>query len=419
MKGLWHRQPNDRFKERGHTFNEGMSPITEKIVLFGAAGAIQGNSIHPYIRFLLHRSGAQNIRPLPLINGVLCTLPEKKTVAMLARNANIFSLEDNSTVRLLPVFHESDRFRPNDRGVQTTALKFERGRQLIPWGVARIGANRVWGQSRGTGVKIAVIDTGIDSSHPDLADNVRAGINLINPTLPPKDDYGHGTHVAGIIAAVDNDAGVIGVAPAVHLYPVKALNWRGEGTLADVLQALDWCVKQRMDVINMSFGIDTPSQALHTAIRRAVQAGCVIVAAAGNDGRSQTVDYPAAYNEVIAVGAADEHDRLAWFSSRGPEVKLVAPGTGVLSTATGNNYLRLDGTSMAAAHVSGAIALLLQVIKRTRPGTALQYLLNSVEVLPGLSAEEKGVGLIKVDRALAQLGGNVGHRAHVTSISKF
>lgn len=390
MTDLCCRAPNDR--------------PNEKIVLLGTARAMQGNSIHPYFRSLLYRSGAQNIRLLPLINGVLCTLPEEKIFRVLTKNDPTFTVEDNATVRLLPVFHEDKLFRPTEGYPYLTTLAMDRDRQLIPWGIARIGANLVWGQSRGREVKIAVIDTGIDSSHPDLAANVRAGINLINPKSPAKDDHGHGTHVAGIIAAVDNGAGVIGAAPAAHLYPVKALDQWGEGKLANVVRALDWCVQRRMDVINMSFGIDTPSQALHTAIRRAVEAGCTVVAAAGNDGRSQSVDYPAAYNEVIAVGAVDEYDNLAWFSSRGPEVTLVAPGNKVLSTAIGSRYLRLNGTSMAAAHVSGAIALLLQAIKPAGPGAALRSLHNSIEVLSGLSAEEQGAGLPRVDRALARNG---------------
>ncbi|MFA4885035.1 MAG: S8 family peptidase [Desulfotomaculaceae bacterium] len=394
MEALWLHQPN--------------AGRNERIILFGIAGAIQGNLIHPYCHYLLYHTGAQNIRPLPLINGVLCTLPEEKTVTMLARNAYIHSVEENSAVRLLPFFNENHH-NLNDPPIKTNTIKFEKGYQLIPWGIGRIGANLVWRQSRGKEVKIAIIDTGVDFSHPDLADNVRTGINLLNPQLLAGDDHGHGTHVAGIIAAVDNDAGVVGIASDASLYPVKALNLRGEGSLADVIRALDWCVEQRMDVVNMSFGIDRPSQALHTAISRAVQAGCMVVAAAGNHGINS---YPAAYNEVIAVGAADEYDNIAWFSSRGPEVKLVAPGTKVISTSTGNSYLRLNGTSMAAAHVSGAIAILLKALKRSSKEAVLKYILKSAEVLPGFSDEEQGAGMLRVDRALSELDGKVDFRAY-------
>ena len=397
MECLWPRQSYDRQNER--------------IILFSIAGAIQGNLIHPYFHYLLYRSGAQNIRPLPLINGVLCTLPDEKTVTLRARNTFIHSVEENSIVRLLPFFHESTN-NLNNLLIKMNTVKFEKGRQLIPWGIGRIGANLAWRQSRGKEAKIAIIDTGVDFSHPDLADNVRTGINVLNPQLPAGDDHGHGTHVAGIISAVDNDAGVVGIASDAILYPVKALNLRGEGSLADVIRALDWCVEQRMDVVNMSFGIDRPSQALHTAISRAVQAGCMVVAAAGNHGINRTVDYPAAYNEVIAVGAADEYDNIAWFSSRGPEVKLVAPGTKVISTSTGNSYLRLNGTSMAAAHVSGAIAILLKALKRSSKETVLKYILKSAEVLPGFSDEEQGAGMLRVDRALSELDGKVDFRAY-------
>ncbi len=377
-----------------------------RIILFSMAVAVQGNLIHPYCHYLLYHAGVQNIRPLPLINGVLCTLPEEKTVTMLARNAYIHSVEENSVVRLLPFFNENHH-KLNEPPIKTNTIKFEKGRQLIPWGIGRIGANLVWRQSCGKEVKIAIIDTGIDFSHPDLADNVRTGINLLNSQLLARDDHGHGTHVAGIIAAADNDAGVVGIASGACLYPVKVLNHRGEGYLADVIRALDWCVKQRMDIINMSFGINRHSQALYTAINRAVQAGCIVVAAAGNHGGNKTVDYPAAYGEVIAVGATDEYDNIAWFSSHGPEVKLVAPGTKVLSTSTGNSYLRLDGTSMAAAHVSGAIAILLKALKRSKKETVLKCITKSTEALPGFSDEEQGAGLLRIDRALSELSRKV------------
>lgn len=389
MEGLWLRQPN--------------AGQNERIILFVMAGAIQGNLIHPYCHYLLYHAGVQNIRPLPLINGVLCTLPEEKTVTMLASNAYIHSVEENSVVRLLPFFNENHH-KLNEPPIKTNTTKFEKGRQLIPWGIGRIGANLVWEQSRGKEVKIAIIDTGVDFFHPDLADNVRTGINLLKPQLLAGDDHGHGTHVAGIIAAVDNDAGVVGIASDANLYPVKVLNHRGEGYLADVIRALDWCVKQRMDIINMSFGVNRKSQALHIAVNRAVQAGCIVVAAAGNHGGgNKTVDYPAAYSEVIAVGAADEYDNIAWFSSRGPEVNLVAPGTRVLSTSTGSRYLRHDGTSMAAAHVSGAIAILLKALKRSKKETVLKYITKSAEVLPRFSYEEQGAGLLRIDRALSEL----------------
>lgn len=388
MKGLWPPGP-------GYTSGE-------KIVLFRAPGAVRGNLVRPHLWHLLRRLGAQDIRPLPLVNGVVCALPSQvqARAAEMAAHPEVAAVEDNLPVRLFPVFH--DDLGPRLVPYRAGALKrpATEGRQIIPWGVARIGAHLVWPQSRGAGVKVALIDTGVDPSHPDLAANLRGGINLINPRLPANDDHGHGTHVAGTVAAVDNAAGVVGVAPGAHLYAVKALDRWGRGTLAGVIGALDWCVEHGMDVINMSFGVDAPSPALHAAITRTVQAGCTVVAAAGNDGRRRSVDYPAAYAEVIAVAAVDEHDQLAGFSSRGPEVKVAAPGTKTLSTAPDNGYVRLSGTSMAAAHVSGAVALLLGLLKQADPRTVLQHLVRGAEVLPGLSSEEQGAGLVRIDRTL-------------------
>ena len=232
----------------------------------------------------------------------------------------------------------------------------------IPWGVDRVRAPQAWQaggeRARGAGVKVAVIDTGIDCSHPDLACADSEGANIIDPTAAPKDDNGHGTHVSGTIAARWNGRGVAGVAPLSRVLPVKVLDAGGGGTLSDIIKGIAWAADHGAQVINMSLGAPRGSKALQQVIQKARSQGVVIVAAAGNEGPKEgTVDYPAAYPEVIAVAASDAKDNVASFSSRGPQVALIAPGVDVLSTVPGGGYAKHSGTSMAAPHVAGLAAI--------------------------------------------------------------
>jgi len=232
--------------------------------------------------------------------------------------------------------------------------------QELPWGVDHIDAEYAWATATGAGVKVGVLDTGIDKDHPDLDGNIKGGTNYVgkgrrvNPGAWD-DDNGHGTHVAGIIAAENNDIGVVGVAPEASLYGVKVLDRNGSGWLSDVIAGLDWCVANNMDVVNMSLGTDSDIQAFGDACNAASTAGLLLVAAAGNDG--DAVDYPAAYDSVIAVAATDSLDARPYWSSFGPEVAIAAPGVGIYSTYKGGGYDTLSGTSMAAPHVTGTLAL--------------------------------------------------------------
>ncbi|SFR18261.1 Subtilase family protein [Desulfoscipio geothermicus DSM 3669] len=164
------------------------------------------------------------------------------------------------------------------------------------------------------------MDTGIDLSHPDLLANIKGGYNAIKPNKSPADDNGHGTHVAGIIAAVNDNIGVVGVAPQAELYAVKVLSANGSGYLSDIIEGLEWCITNNMQVINMSLGTSSEVQSFHDAVIKVYNAGIVMVAAAGNSGPGDnTVEYPAKYEEVIAVSATSDNDAIASFSSRGPD----------------------------------------------------------------------------------------------------
>ncbi|MCS4542065.1 MAG: S8 family peptidase [Euryarchaeota archaeon] len=236
--------------------------------------------------------------------------------------------------------------------------------QETPWGVRRIGADVAWSITKGTGVKVAILDTGIDYNHPDLDANIKGGIDLVGKgySTNPRDwndKNGHGTHCAGIVAAEDNSIGVVGVAPEASLYAVKVLNDGGLGFTSDIIEGIDWCASNGIQVISMSFGSSAPSDAERQACNNASNLGLLLVAAAGNDGPSNnTINYPAGYDSVIAVGATDSSDQIAYFSSRGTQIELVAPGVSIYSTYKGDDYATLSGTSMSCPHVSGTAALI-------------------------------------------------------------
>jgi subtilisin family serine protease len=267
-------------------------------------------------------------------------------------DAVVIDIDDSAKQNLK---NNSDVLRIED-DVEVSLLSIKTAPQTIPWGISRVQAPAVWPSNTGQGIKVAIVDTGIDLKHPDLLANLRTGINIIRPTRTPDDDNGHGSHVAGIIGALSNTVGVVGIAPNVELYPVKVLKSNGVGYLSDIIAGIDWSVAHGMDVINLSLGTTTDIQSMHDAVARADQAGVIVVAAAGNSGG--TVMYPAAYTEVISVGMIDENGQVNQYSSRGTALELVAPGSNIYSTYRGRTYRMMTGTSMASPHVAGAAALL-------------------------------------------------------------
>jgi subtilisin family serine protease len=258
--------------------------------------------------------------------------------------------------------------------------------QVIPWGIKAVKAPDAFVVSRGAGVTVCVIDTGIQASHPDLLGNVVGGENFVvmkgsvNPAAWA-DDNGHGTHVAGTLAALDNGIGVVGVAPASKLFAVKVLNSRGTGYVSDIAEGIRSCVANGAKVINMSIGSSAGSALLQDAIAYAKNAGVVSVAAAGNE--SGPVSYPAKYPEVIAVSAVDASMRIAYFSNTGSEVDFAAPGVSVLSSTQGSAYATFSGTSMASPHVAGVAALMIS-------SGALGLSADSI----GLSPLQQGQGFV-------------------------
>lgn len=239
------------------------------------------------------------------------------------------------------------------------------------WGVQHIQAGTAHARNvTGTGVRVAVIDTGIDCTHPDLAANCAGGYDFVNDDSDPMDDHGHGTHVAGTVAAVSNGVGLVGVAPDVELYAIKVLDNTGFGWWSDVIAALQWAVDHGIQVTNNSYADDSATDpsapgpaALRAAFDNAEAAGVLHVAAAGNsgnaDGTGDNVPYPARFASVVAVAATDESGSRASFSSTGPSVEFAAPGVEITSTALGGGYGSGSGTSFASPHAAGAAALVI------------------------------------------------------------
>lgn len=277
--------------------------------------------------------------------------------------------------------------------------------QVIPWGIQQIGANVAWSATTGAGIKVAVVDTGIQAAHPDLSANYKGGVNIISSRRSPEDDNGHGTWCAGMIAAANNTIGVVGVAPKASLYAVKVLDRNGSGFASDVIKGIEWCVAQQMDVVSMSLGMNADVQALRDVCAQAYDAGLVLVAAAGNDGDADAatddVDYPGAYDSVIAVGATDSQNMHPSWSSDGSTVELSAPGVQIRSTYKGSAYAIGDGTSAACPHVSGSAALLLAA----EPGLSpydLRVRLTSTATDLGTTGWDVffGAGLVNVPASL-------------------
>lgn len=233
------------------------------------------------------------------------------------------------------------------------------------WALSKIQAVDAWQVTSGSpDILIAVLDTGIDQQHEDLADKVVASVNFTDsPTV--SDVYGHGTHVAGIIAAsVDNDFGIAGLAPDCRLMNVKVANDRGLCDAAAVAKGIVWAIDNGARVINLSLTISEPTQSLEKAVDYAWSKGAVIIAAAGNDGGT-TPMYPAFFAHSLSVTSTDRDDRPGRMAKHGDWVDVAAPGVNIYSTLPDNSYGYKSGTSMAAAYVAGMAGLLFTVTSDT------------------------------------------------------
>lgn len=266
--------------------------------------------------------------------------------------------------------------------------------QTVPWGITRVQAPAVHNRGiTGSGVRVAILDSGI-STHEDL--NVRGGVSFVPGETTYADLNGHGTHVAGTVAALNNSIGVVGVAPSADLYAVKVLGANGRGSVSGIAQGLEWAAQNNMHIANMSLGAEGPSSTLERAVNYATSRDVLVIAATGNNG-SGSVGYPARYANAMAVGATDQNNRRANFSQYGTGIDIVAPGVNVQSTYPGNRYVSMNGTSMATPHVAGAAALVKQRYPSWNATQIRDHLKNTATNLGNSS--QFGSGLVNAEAA--------------------
>jgi thermitase len=292
---------------------------------------------------------------------------------------------------------------------------------------ADIDAPEAWASTRGAGVTVAVVDSGVDLGHPDLAGRLTAGHDFVDDDSIPADLNGHGTHVAGTIAAGENGVGAIGVAPAALVMPLRVLDAGGSGNSADVAAAFAYAGDHGARVVNASLGSEYPSLAEREAIR--AHPGTLFVVAAGNGGADGvgddndggTAEYPCAYDEpnLVCVGSSDSDDARSVFSNFGAvSVDLFAPGENIVSAyirgrttyldhyfGTGDGYELMLGTSMAAPHVAGAAALALAARPSAATAQVKAALLDGADRLPDLAGRAVSGGRLNAAAAVALASG--------------
>jgi major intracellular serine protease len=285
----------------------------------------------------------------------------------------------------------------------------------IPFGVKMLQAPQVWEKGeKGAGIVVAILDTGIDTEHPDLKDNIIGGRNFTDEGRHDdfRDGNGHGTHVAGTIAAVENGSGVVGVAPEAKLLIGKVLGSDGSGSHAGIIKAIQWATdwrgenNERVRVINMSLGGGYNDPRMYKAILRACAAGIVVCVASGNEGdaKEETYEfsYPALYSECATIAACDEDKKLAYFSNNSLQVDFIGAGVKVLSTYPTSQYATLSGTSMATPHISGAFALAIAIgekqFKRTLTTQEIYGLMAKCTCSLGYEKSSEGNGLPELTR---------------------
>lgn len=262
-----------------------------------------------------------------------------------------------------------------------------------PWGWERMNGHKT--TLTGKGIVVAVLDTGVDVNHPALKHCIKDSFNAFDRSKSVTDDSGHGTHVAGIIAA-KRTVNAAGLAPGIELLAIKVLDKDG-GTLASVASGIVWAVNQKARIINLSLGLSEHSIAVEKAIEYAEKHGCLVVCAAGNDKAARPA-FPARLDKAIAVSACDMFDKLTPVSNYGDGIDFIAPGARIRSTTINSGYAELSGTSMAAPHVTAALALAMEHNQNLKTKKeAVEYLKKACVSLK-LSAEKEGNGLILADR---------------------
>ena len=286
----------------------------------------------------------------------------------------------------------------------------------LQWGLETAKVTKAWEMLKGRELQevvVAVVDTGVDYTHPDLDGQVlENGYNAFNPDALPEDDNGHGTHVAGVIAAaIGNGQGVRGVAgfPAIKIMPIKVMNEEGKGSTYEIARGIDYAVDRGVDVINLSIGGPEEDPFIRESVMRAIRKGIPVVAAAGNNGMPASISTPANVEEALTVGAIKKDRQWLPESNFGPEVDLAAPGEQILSTywRAVVDYAYMTGTSAAAPFVTGVVALMKAVKPDLSVDAVRLYLTRNAEPLGDVDKSGRndyfGYGLLRADRVLEAL----------------
>jgi subtilisin family serine protease len=359
--GVWRSQ---KVAAMTRTLEPDVDSSSEILIKFGTQVDAQ------HIQRSLASSGLAVTKRIPRINVWLATGHETSAASLarqISQRDDVLWAEPNGLV------HASGEIIPDDNFYQAQQ-----------WNLRQIGLPAAWAFTTGITIPIAIIDTGIDLNHADLAAKIWTntdeiphnaidddsngyvddiwGWNFINDSTLMLEAH-HGTHIAGIAGAQTNNAiGVAGVSWQASLMSLQALRSNGDGSWADVAEAIIYAADNGARILNLSFGGAEPSQTIQDAVTYAREQGCLLVASSGNSNFQPTpVEYPAAFPGVLAVAATTASDGPATFSNRGPEVDIAAPGTEIFSTGGGNRYMAMSGTSMAAPHVSGLAALVWSV----------------------------------------------------------
>lgn len=311
----------------------------------------------------------------------------------------------SDTVEAVAYDPDAPRFElPPDVHITEVTTPFS---ELIDWSAKFLKLPELWLKHSGKGIKVAILDTGVDDTHPDLANKVVAAKDFTGSTVGFKDRNNHGTWCAGCVSANADDNGIRGVAYESKLVIAKVLGDQGYGQDSWILSGMSWCFAQGADIFSLSLGGGQMSETLHREFLRIAAAGKFIVCAAGNDGRD--INYPAAWADCcLSVGACDEQGRLTRFTSRGPTLGVVAPGQNMMSTIPGGKYGAMTGTSMATPMVAGITALALAKHRIEGGTTPLDNILQLRETYKRTSSPmPEGYGLVNPEKLLAAMSGPI------------
>ncbi|MFD0958656.1 S8 family peptidase [Paenibacillus chungangensis] len=410
-----HQKQNLRiipYPAEGKFHVESVQPNTTKDITV-QSGEDNGNASHYYIRdVIVHFSGPVTPEELNRIKADIHAQSADR-IGQIG-HAYVFRSDQLETKQLMHYF----KTKWNPKYVEPHYLYLTNQEDLgnasapiVPndvlysrhqWNLPSIEAEKGWQLSKGDeGVIIAVLDTGVESSHPDLRGRLVPGVNIVSANAAPEDDVGHGTHVAGIIgASVNNNEGVAGVSWYNKIMPVKVLDGSGAGSAYSVAQGIIWAVDHGAKVINMSLGNYAQADFLHDAVKYAYERDVVLIAASGND-NTERPGYPAAYPEVFAVAATTSTKQKASFSNFGNYIDVAAPGDQIASTYPGKQYAALSGTSMASPHVA-ALAGLIRSLNPQLTNTEVMEIMRASSIDLGNTGKDKyyGYGEIDVNSAL-------------------